>query len=147
VSQNVINWTYGVRITQEGRDFVATVRDLPEVTTSGDNLEQALDLAADAIDVIVQMRMEDGDDLPAPTPLHKGEHPVSPPATTAAKASLYTAWRETGITKVQLAARLGKPENQARRLLDVKHASTLDALDKAAHAMGYQLVVSARKIA
>jgi antitoxin HicB len=142
-----IDWTYGVRITREGRDFVVSVRDLPEVTTSGDTLEQALDLAADAIDVIMQMRMEDGEGLPAPSPVRKGEHPVSPPATTAAKATLYQAWRETGITKVELAARLGAAENQARRLLDVKHASTLAALEKATRAMGYQLVVSARKIA
>lgn len=142
-----ISWTYGVHIDREGKDFVVSVRDLPEVVTAGDSQEQALDLAADAIDVIMQMRMEDGEDLPAPTPLRNGEHAVSPPAPTAAKAALYTAWRETGITKVELAARLGAAENQARRLLDAKHPSTLAALDKAARAMGYQLVVSARKIA
>jgi antitoxin HicB len=142
-----IDWTYGVRIDRDGDDFVVSVRDLPEVTTSGDTFEQALDLAADAIDVIMQHRMEKGEDLPPPSPVREGEHAVSPPALTAAKASLNAAWREADITKSELAARLGAAENQARRLLDAKHASSLSQLDKAARAMGYRLVVSARKIA
>jgi antitoxin HicB len=141
-----IDWTYGVHISREGRDFVVSVRDLPEVVTAGESLEEALDNAADAIDVIMQMRIEDGEDLPPPTPIRKGEHAVSPPATTAATATLYQAWREAGITKVELAARIGAAENQARRLLDAKHASSLAQIEKAARAMGYQLLVSARKL-
>ena len=47
-------WTYGASITRERGDFVVSVRDLPEVVTSGSTQEEALELAADAIEVIVE---------------------------------------------------------------------------------------------
>ena len=40
------------------------------------------------------------------------------PALTAAKAALYLTLRETGISKSELAARLGCDEKEVRRLLD-----------------------------
>ena len=40
------------------------------------------------------------------TQLRKEEHCVSPPAETMAKAALYVAMGESGISKVQLAKRL-----------------------------------------
>ena len=42
-------WVYGVSIERKGEDFVVSVRDLPEVVTSGYSLEEALALAADSI--------------------------------------------------------------------------------------------------
>src|SRR5215208_681973 len=60
-------WTYGASITRERGDFVVSVRDLPEVVTSGSTQEEALELAADAIEVIVEGRMEDNEALPLPS--------------------------------------------------------------------------------
>jgi antitoxin HicB len=141
------HWNYGVDIAREGADFVVSVRDLPEVVTSGDTREQALDLAADAIDAIVAHRVEKNLDLPKPTPLAPDEISVALPAQSAAKASVYSAWREAHISKTELAARLDVAENQARRILDLRHASSLATLDRAARAMGYRLIVAAEKIA
>ena len=56
--------------------------------------------------------------LPTPSRLRKQEHWVSPPAVTMTKAALYIAMGESGITKVQLAKRLGVNEKEVRRLLD-----------------------------
>ena len=72
-------FVYPAGIREQGRDFVVTVRDLPEVVTSGDTLEQALDLAADAIEVAVASRMERDLPLPVPSRSKRGEHPVSLP--------------------------------------------------------------------
>ena len=52
-------WTYGVKVAVAGGDHVVSVRDLPEVVTSGDDFEEALRLAADAIAVVVTGRMAD----------------------------------------------------------------------------------------
>src|SRR4051812_6510524 len=90
-------WTYGVSVTRDGGDFVVSVRDLPEVVTSGSTHEEALDLAADAIAVIVEGRMEDNEALPLPSRVRKREQGVALPAHLAAKAAVYAAWKDAGV--------------------------------------------------
>lgn len=72
-------WTYSVGV-QEDRsgDFVVSVRDLPEVVTSGSSLPEALALAADAIEVAVTGRMKDDMDLSEPAELHREDYRCPP---------------------------------------------------------------------
>jgi len=135
-------WVYGVAINRHNEDFVVSVRDLPEVVTSGSSLEEALELAADAIEVIVEGRMDDNDDLPLPSALLDGEFPVGLPAQLAAKASVYSAWKAAKVSKTELARRLGRAENEVRRILDPHHGTKLDQLEEAARALGARLVVA-----
>ena len=135
------DWTYGVAIVTEGADHVVTVRDLPEVVTAGSSLEEALALAADAIEVAVAGRMEDDEALPRPSRPRKGEHPLALPAQLAAKASIYSAWKRAGLTKVELARRLNRNEAEVRRILNPRHGTKLNHLEEAAHALGGRLVV------
>lgn len=69
---------YPVRIRRDGVDFVVEVRDLPEVVTSGDTHDQALELAADAIDVAVSARVKRGLHVPTPSMPVQGEILVDP---------------------------------------------------------------------
>lgn len=69
--------TYGVKIEEIEGDHVVTVRDLPEVQTSGDTYKEALQLAADATWVALEGRFEDCGSIPEPTPLMGGEIPMS----------------------------------------------------------------------
>jgi len=135
-------WTYGASITRDGGDFVVSVRDLPEVVTSGSTQEEALELAADAIEVIVEGRMEDNEALPLPSRIRKREHAVSLPAHLAAKAAVYTAWKDAGVSKSELARRLRRNETEVRRILDPHQGTKLDQLEEAARALGGRLVVS-----
>ena len=57
----------------------------------------------------------------------------------AVKLALYEAMRAQGITKTELARRLGLQENAVRRLLDLDHRSHLDQLDRALAALGRRL--------
>ncbi|MFT4098341.1 MAG: type II toxin-antitoxin system HicB family antitoxin [Rhodoblastus sp.] len=86
-----MQWEYATRIVEDDGDFVVTVRDLPEVQTSGDTREQAIELAADAIDVVLAHRIEEGLDLPAPSKAQRGEILIAPPLQTQAKAAVYAA--------------------------------------------------------
>lgn len=133
---------YGVAICQEGDDVVVAVRDLPEVVTSGDSTAQALALAADAIEVAVAGRIEDDMDLPSPSRLRKGEHPVALPAPLAAKAAVYRAFKRSGMKKVELARAMGRNEVEVRRILDPRHGTKLDQLEEAARALGGRLGIS-----
>lgn len=133
---------YGVAIRQDGEDCVVSVRDLPEVVTSGSSLDEALRLAVDAVEVAVAGRMEDEMDLPLPSKVRRGELSVALPAPLAAKAAVYRAWKQSGLRKVELARRLDRNEGEVRRILNPRHGTKLDQLDKAAKALGGRLVVT-----
>lgn len=135
-------FVYPVEVREDGGDFVVSVRDLPEVITSGDTLEQALELAGDAIEVAVASRMERDMTLPEPSRAKRGEHPVGVPAWLAAKASVYQAWKSSGLRKAELARRLGRDEVEVRRILNPRHGTKLDQLDEAARALGGRLTVT-----
>lgn len=82
---------YAASVTRDGDDFVVSVRDLPEVVTAGDSLEEALVLAADAIEVVLSRRIEDGEPLPVPSVPRKGEYAIALPPQLAAKAAINAA--------------------------------------------------------
>ena len=66
---------------------------------------------------------------------------VPVPAQTAAKAALYLALREAGLSRKQLASRLGCDEKEVRRLLDPRHPSKLPRLQAALAALGKRLAL------
>ncbi|WIM05278.1 MAG: type II toxin-antitoxin system HicB family antitoxin [Candidatus Nitricoxidivorans perseverans] len=133
---------YSVTLTaaEEG-GFVATCRDLPELITQGEDEHDALVQAADAMDEVFATYMIEGMDFPQPSKTRRGEHRVSPPAETMAKAALYVAMREAGISKLQLAKRLGVDEKEVRRLLDPHYGSKLPRIAQAISALGQRLVI------
>ena len=133
---------YAVNLAEaEEGGFVVTCRDLPQLVTQGDDLAHALSEAADAMDEVFAAYMQAGIGFPAPTKARKAERLVAPPAGTIAKAALYVAMREAGITKVQLARRLGVDEKEVRRLLDPHYGSKLPRIAQAISLLGRRLVI------
>ena len=135
-------FTYPATLTPDEADggFVVTFEDLPEAITQGDTIVEALAEAADALEEAVAGRIQRGVQIPEPSPA-AGRPIVPVPAQTAAKAALYLALRETGISKADLAARLGCDEKEVRRLLDPRHPSKLPRIQKALAALGKGLSV------
>ena len=139
----VHEFAYPVTLTPNEGDggFVVTFRDLPEAITQGDDAASALDEAADALEEAIAGRIRRGDPIPAPSAAGAGGLQVPVPALTAAKAALYLALRETGISKSELAVRLGCDEKEVRRLLDPRHASKLPRIERALSVLGKSLAV------
>lgn len=133
---------YAVRLepAEEG-GFVVTCRDLPALVTQGDDQADALAQAADAMDEVFAIYMDEGMAFPAPSNMRKGEFKVSPPAETVAKAALHTAMRAASVSKVQLARRMGVDEKEIRRLLDPHHGSKLPRIAEAVQVLGQRLVI------
>lgn len=127
-----------------GRRIRRPCADLPEVLTFGKTLAEALELAADAIDAIVSWRIEREEDLPLPSPVASGEHPVTLEPGTAARASVCRLWRDANISMDELANRLGRSETDLRRILNANRGAKLDHLQEAAEALGARLVVGFR---
>ena len=121
--------------------YVVTCRDLPPLVTQGEDEQDALTQAADAMDELFATTMIDGGDFPEPSKARRRERLVAPPAETVAKAALYVAMREAGISKLQLAKQLGVDEKEVRRLLDPRYGSKLPRIAEAIGLLGQRLVI------
>jgi antitoxin HicB len=139
---------YPVLFTPEGNGFVVTVPDVPEVITEGDSIEEAIEYAIDAIELILGEYMRRRADIPVPSK-RRGRHVriVELPLLTQAKLSLYSAMQASGIRKADLARRLGVSKPQIERLLDLSHGSRLEQIEQAFRALNKRLELSVQDAA
>jgi antitoxin HicB len=139
---------YPVMLTPDDNGtLMVTAADFPEVTTFGQDEEDALARAADAIATAIQGRIGDRQPVPFPSIPGKRQRVATLSALTWAKLELYRAMLETRTRKSDLARRLGIHPPQVDRLLDLDHDSRLDQIEKAARAMGRELHVEMRPAA
>jgi antitoxin HicB len=122
--------------------YVVTFRDVPGAITQGENLDDALEQASDALHEAVAGRMRLGDEIPLPSKSNKSCTLVPLPAATALKAALYLTIKEAQLSKVALAAQLGYDEKEIRRLLSPDHASKLQRMEDVLQTLGKKIVVS-----
>jgi antitoxin HicB len=122
--------------------FVVTFRDVPEAITQGDDLDDAIEQAADALDEAMAGRMRLGDEIPPPSKAGKGSFLIPLSAGTALKVALYRTIRENQLSKVALAKRLGYDEKEVRRLLNPDHASKVQRIEGALESLGKKIVIS-----
>ena len=131
---------YPIHLEPDDDTILATSPDFPELVTFGDDRDDALTHAIDALEEAIAVRIRYGEDIPPPS---AGEDCAILPALTEAKVLLYQGMREQGIGKVELARRLGWRLPQVDRALDINHRSRLDDMDAALRAVGQQLYVGA----
>jgi len=140
---------YLAKFEPDGDGVLVTFPDVPEAVTGGSSEEEALTNAIDALEVALLTYAADGRDLPSPTSSRLGEKlravPVS--AATTAKLAFISAFRESGLTRVELARRLGKAEGEVRRMLDPYHATKLGSLEAGLKVLGRRLVVTVERAA
>lgn len=115
--------------------FVVTFPDVPEAITQGEDADEALLYAMDALETALSFYTESRQPLPVPS-APEGRPTVRPSALECAKLGVYQAMTEQGIRKAELARRLGWHMPQVDRLFDLKHASRLDQIEAAARALG-----------
>ncbi|WP_421871199.1 type II toxin-antitoxin system HicB family antitoxin [Pararhizobium sp.] len=125
--------------------FVVTFADVPEAITAGTTREDALVNAREALGLALRGIVQDGRTIPEPRSAGGVLVPVEP--DVAAKLALIQAFITAGISKSELARRLGKTENEARRLLDPDHASKIGPLREALRALGQEIIISTQDAA
>ena len=127
---------YPVKLTRDEGAVLVTSRDFPELTTFGDDREDALLHAVDALEEAIASRIADRRDIPRPS---SGRNRVHLPTQTALKVLLYQAARDEKVTKAELARRLNAHAPQIDRLFDLRHASRLDQIDAAFRSLGRRI--------
>ena len=131
---------YPILLEDDNGTVLVTSPDFPELTTFGDDPDEAVARAVDALEEAIAARIHDRKDIPAPS---EGQTFAFLPTLTSVKVILYQGMRDQGVGKAELARRLGWYLPQVDRVLDVQHRSGLDMMDAALGAIGHRLHVTA----
>ena len=135
-------YAYPCQLTaDEDGGFVATFPDVPEAITGGRDRCEALAEAEDALSVALAGYVHEKWDIPTPSAPSNGHPSVPVLPVVAAKLALYSAMRKQGMTKVELAKRLGVSESAVRKLTNPDHHSVMSRMEKALKAVGLSLRV------
>jgi antitoxin HicB len=123
------------------RGVVVSFPDVPEAITQGGDRADARRMAEEALGLALLSYPTRG--LPLPKSRSRGRSLVAIAVApeVAAKLAVLEAFIATGLSKSELARRLGKDEKEVRRILDPKHPTKLPALTAALRALGKRLVV------
>jgi antitoxin HicB len=129
------------------RGFVVSFPDVPEAITQGADMTDAYVMAEEALGLALLSYPARG--LPLPKMRARGGDllPVAVAADVAAKLAVLEAFGEAGLSKAELARRLGKNEKEVRRILDPRHPTKLPTLTGVLRTLGKRLVVGVEKAA
>ena len=140
---------YTAKLQPDGSGFLVTFPLVPEAITGGATRNEALANAEEALELALLAYIEDGRELPVENrrPSGPSHHRIAVPATVAAKLAFIAAFRESGLTRVALAAKLGKAEGEVRRMLDPYHQTKLGAIEAGLRALGKRIVLTVEEAA
>ncbi len=131
---------YPVTLETDGRKWFATSTDFPNLTAAGNDKEEAVGSAVDALLEAIAALIHDEKDIPKPS---GGDTFVILPTVASVKVMLYEEMREQGISKPELGRRTGWYWQQVERILDVRHRTRFDLIETALQAVGKNLYVTA----
>jgi antitoxin HicB len=130
-----------LEILDDGETSLVRFVDMDWVITFGKDAREIREQAIDALEVGVAAYMNDGKPIPAPSRPKPGQAVFETGPIMTAKAALYEAMRDKGMSNVALAKKLGVAETEVRRLLSPRHNSKIERLDKALAVFGKHIVV------
>ena len=140
-----MQFRYAARLQPDlSGEITVSFRDFPECLTSGADESAALVEARDALEEAVAGRIDDNEPIPAPSRRRAGEQYIAVPPDMAAKAAFALAFRDSGLSRLAFARRLGVDEKVVRRMLDPRHHTAANRIHKALRSLGRELIVEFR---
>ena len=115
-----MKYTYpGVLHPEEGGGFYVSFPDVRGALTNGVDRAEALEMAEDALTIILYTHVERGEAIPMPGPVLDGQDSVTLSPLVSAKMALCLAMRDQGISQSDLADRLGVTPKDVVELLNL----------------------------
>lgn len=134
---------YPVNLEPDGKFFLVTFPDIPEAITQGEDKEDALRHAADALESALEFYFDARRKVPAPSKPRRGQSVVELPASVAAKVLLLNEMIAQKVRPAELARRLQVKPQEVTRLIDLRHTSKIDGIAGALKALGKTLEIHA----
>ncbi|MFC3875338.1 type II toxin-antitoxin system HicB family antitoxin [Neisseria musculi] len=121
--------------------LLVTFPDIPEAVAVGEDEESAKIEAVDGLICALEGYFEDRREIPLPSE-NDGSQTVELPALETAKVLLLNEMLRQNVKKAEMARRLDVHMPQIDRLLDLRHNTKIDFLEKAAGKLGKRLNIS-----
>lgn len=141
-----MNFLFPVDLSIDEGTILVKFPDIPEAITYGEDREEALMRAVDALETAFMTYVDDRKMIPKPSAL-RGRPGVSPCALSCSKLAIHQAMVQHGLRKTDLARRLGWHLPQVDRLLNLNHQTRMDHIEQALSSVGLNLVVEFKKAA
>jgi len=123
--------------------FVIEFPDFGWGVSQGDDEEDGRRMATDLLTTMVQEHIRTGKELPNPGKFRGPKYRlIRLPAIQGMKAELYLALRRSGMTKAQLARRIGISKDEVDRVLDLSRRTRVERLEAAFAALGKQIMIA-----
>jgi len=134
---------YPVILTPDKEDggFVVTFSDIPEAITQGDTVEEALAMAAEALESAMDFYFGDKRAVPMPSPPKRRQHVVALPISVSAKVLLLNEMIHQQVRPAELARRLRTTPQEVNRLTNLRHATKIDGIAGAMKVLGKTLEI------
>lgn len=134
---------YPANVKPDGDGWMVVFPDIPEALTAGSTHEEAIAMAKDALVTALEFYFDDRREIPEPSRVKKGQVPIELPASVSAKVLLLNEMVRQQVRPSELARRLGTTPQEVNRLTQLTHATKIDGIDNALHALGKRLEVRA----
>ena len=121
--------------------YMITFQDLHEAVTGGESLGEAMENAAEVLELTLASRMKDGTCIPEPSRPIPGQDEVALSPNFAAKLALYLNIVRAGISREELARRIGASPEELDDLTDPCQTSPIGRLARALQVVGIRIVV------
>lgn len=137
-------YDYAIRFEEDGKTPGVAVfcRDLPQLNSYGEDRDQAIRQADDAIASTLSLYVDNRQIIPEASAALDGEVVVRASAITKAKILLWNTLMKRGLRKSVLCQVLNIAQTQGDRLVDFLHSSKMDSLEDALAAFGVHVSLS-----
>ncbi|WP_159991923.1 type II toxin-antitoxin system HicB family antitoxin [Pelistega ratti] len=123
---------YPVDVIQDTNgSYLVTCPDIPEMASVGDDIEEALLEAEEGLQTALEFYFDDRRSIPLPSKVKSGQYLVSLSILQSMKVFLLNEMVAQGVKKAEMARRLDVHLPQIDRLLDFRHATKVEFVEKA----------------
>jgi antitoxin HicB len=98
-------------------------------------------LVEDVLVSAMDFFFEDERRVPPPSKARKGEVMIELPPSVCAKVLLLNTMLASGVSRAELARRMGTSQREVQRIIKIRHTTKIDTLGQALHALGKRLEV------
>lgn len=113
--------------------------DVPEMNAAGDTLGEAFAEALNGLESALSLYVEQKRKIPAASAPSDPALVLHLPALTVAKIMLWNAMLDEGVSRAELARRMGCTRQVVDRLVDFIHASKIEQVERALGLLGRRL--------
>lgn len=132
-------YQYPLELHTEPTGVWLSCPDIPEMNASGDTLGEAFAEALNGFESALSLYVEQRRKIPAASAARDPAMVLHLPALTVAKIMLWNAMLDEGVSRAELARRMGCTRQVVDRLVDFLHSSKIEQVERALGLLGRRL--------